>query len=159
MIPQASTSNAITVVTTSLSIPDTFRIPSSKTRALEISSYRRRRKSSTHTLVTAYKNENTRHHKKKWRKAQCWRWNAVRWPELLYDGWDVYPTESEVNYLLWKLLLPLELNEDLDSSGHHEGREARLWPAQTCHFYSVWATCPSQRSQPSPCTSCVTDLI
>lgn len=40
-----------------------------------------------------------------------------------------------------------------------KGREARLWPAQNYHFHSAWATCPSHRSQPSPCTCCVTDAI
>lgn len=67
-------------MTTSLSIPDTFQIPSSKTRALEISLYRWR------TVVTAHKNENTRHHKKKMEESTMLEmklcmltWTAVWW--------------------------------------------------------------------------------
>lgn len=74
--PTASTSNTITVVTTSLSIPDTSWIPSSRTRALEISSTDGGEKAAhTHWyLLIKMKIQGTT---KKWRKAQCWMWNSV----------------------------------------------------------------------------------
>lgn len=152
--PTASTSNAITVVTTSLSIPDTSWISSSKTRALEINSTDGGEKAAhTHWyLLIKMKIQGTTKNGGK-HNAGC---------ETLYVNlncsWWLRCSSSWLRseFSVMKAASASWLKQGLVATTR---AEARLWPAQTCHFSSVWAPCPSHRSQPSPGTSCVTDLF